>query len=136
MVLCHTAGVSSLIATQPGSYLAGFRAGVQVFFVISGFVIYRPFAQAHRSLSRGPKLVGYFRRQFLRIFPAYWLVLTVGVYVMGVIYLRGAQATITNYLLVQTYFPTPQSFLYGLGPAWTGLLKVWFPIPVCRCQAA
>jgi peptidoglycan/LPS O-acetylase OafA/YrhL len=125
VVLCHTAGVSSLISTTPGAYLAGLRAGVQIFFVISGFVLYRPFAQAHRLRQRGPGLGGYFRRRFLRIFPAYWLVLTVGVYALGVIYLFGTTSTVSNYLLVQTYVRQPL-FFAGLGPAWTLVAEVSF----------
>ena len=124
VVLCHTVGVSGLVATTPGAYLAGLRAGVQVFFVISGFVLYRPFALAHFSQSRGPSMAGYFRRRFLRIFPAYWVVLTVGVYVLGVIYLFGEKAIVTNYLLVQSY--TTQTAYSGLGPAWTLVIEVSF----------
>ena len=125
VVLCHTVGVSSLITSTGGAYLAGLRAGVQIFFVISGFVLYRPFARAHRAHERGPKLGGYFRRRFLRIFPAYWLVLTIGVYVLGVIVLEGPKATVTNYLLVQTYVPQP-SFFTGLSPAWTLVAEMSF----------
>ncbi len=125
VVLCHTAGVSNLITTTSGAYLAALRAGVQIFFVISGFVLYRPFAQAHRTKGRGPSLGGYFRRRFLRIFPAYWVVLTVGVYLLHVIVMTSDKATITNYLLVQSYVPQP-SFYTGLLPAWTLVVEVTF----------
>ena len=130
VVLCHTVGVSSLINTTAGAYLAGLRAGVQIFFVISGFVLYRPFAQAHRTGNRGPRLGAYFRRRFLRIFPAYWIVLTVG-FLLGVIELYGATSTIENYFLVQGYFDQPtvvgHSLLFiGLAPAWTLVAEVSF----------
>jgi peptidoglycan/LPS O-acetylase OafA/YrhL len=123
VVLCHTASQSNLIAGTSGAYLAGLRSGVQIFFVISGFVLYRPFAKAHGSGQQGPQLRGYFRRRFLRIFPAYWLVLTVGVFALGVIHLSGG-AALTNYLLVQNYFHEP--FLTGLGPAWTLVIEMSF----------
>ena len=123
VVLCHTVGVSNLITSTSGAYLAGLRAGVQIFFVISGFVLYRPFAKAHRSGQRGPRLGSYFRRRFLRIFPAYWLVLTVGVCVLGVIHLYQG-SVFANYFLVQDYFHEP--FLTGLGPAWTLVIEVSF----------
>jgi peptidoglycan/LPS O-acetylase OafA/YrhL len=123
VVLCHTAGVSDLVNATSGAYLAGLRAGVQIFFVISGFVLYRPFAKAHGSGQKGPQLGSYFRRRFLRIFPAYWLVLTVGVFALGVVHLWDG-AALTNYLLVQDYFHEP--FFTGLGPAWTLVIEVSF----------
>jgi len=130
VVLCHTVGVSSLIDSTTGAYLAALRAGVQIFFVISGFVLYRPFAQAHRTGGRGPSLGGYFRRRFLRIFPAYWVVLTVG-FLLGVITLYGVPSTIQNYLLVQGYFTQPlyadhKLVFLGLAPAWTLVAEVSF----------
>ena len=124
VVLCHTVGVSSLISTTSGAYFSALRTGVEVFFVISGFVLYRPFAKAHLLGQRGPSLGGYFRRRFLRIFPAYWLVLTVG-FAVGVIYLSGAASTASNYLLVQSYVRQP-SFIVGLGPSWTLVAEVTF----------
>jgi peptidoglycan/LPS O-acetylase OafA/YrhL len=122
VVLCHTVGVSNIINSTPGAYLAGLRAGVQIFFVISGFVLYRPFAKAHRSGQRGPSLGTYFRRRLFRIFPAYWLVLTVGFLALGVIHFYDG-AALTNYLLLQGYFHEPLS---GLGPAWTLVIEVTF----------
>ncbi len=51
--------------------------GVSVFFVLSGFLIYRPFASAH-LMGRAPTgSVKFWWRRALRIFPAYWLALTV-----------------------------------------------------------
>lgn len=51
--------------------------GVQLFFVISGFLLYRPFAAARVQGRPAPALGSYFRRRALRIVPAYWVILTV-----------------------------------------------------------
>jgi peptidoglycan/LPS O-acetylase OafA/YrhL len=51
--------------------------GVAVFFVISGFVLYRPWVASRHGQSRRPAIRTYLRRRCLRIFPAYWLALTV-----------------------------------------------------------
>lgn len=123
VVLCHTVVVSSLITTVWGSYLVQLRAGVEVFFVISGFVLYGPFVRAHLAGKRGPGLVGYFRHRIFRIFPAYWVVLTVGIYGMHVILVSSPANTIANYTLVQSYVPSPVT---GLGPAWTLVIEVTF----------
>ncbi len=44
------------------------RLGLVLFFVLSGFLLYRPWAQG-----RAPKLGGYALRRAARIVPAYWL---------------------------------------------------------------
>ena len=124
VVLCHTVVVSSLLHSVWGSYLVQLRAGVEVFFVVSGFVLYGSFARAHLEGKPGPTLVGYFRRRLFRIFPAYWVVLTVGILWLHVVLVSGPANTIANYSLVQTYFP--QAGLTGLGPAWTLVIEMTF----------
>jgi peptidoglycan/LPS O-acetylase OafA/YrhL len=58
-------------------YLSRLNVGVAVFFVISGFLLYRPLLAAR--LGDGPPVAlrDYFRRRVLRIVPAYWVALTV-----------------------------------------------------------
>jgi peptidoglycan/LPS O-acetylase OafA/YrhL len=51
--------------------------GVPVFFVISGFLLYRPFAVAHLSGARPPQTIPYAWRRALRIVPAFWVALGV-----------------------------------------------------------
>jgi peptidoglycan/LPS O-acetylase OafA/YrhL len=125
VVLCHTVQLSSLLNTGWGSYLSELRAGVQIFFVISGFVLYRPFARAHLSNRRGPGLAGYFKRRLFRIFPAYWVVLTIGALWLHVILFGDFSNKLENYVLVQSYFPT---FFAGLAPAWTLVIEMAFYI--------
>ena len=47
-------------------------AGVDVFFVLSGFLLSLPFAAATLGAGSLPALPHYFRRRFLRVFPAYY----------------------------------------------------------------
>jgi peptidoglycan/LPS O-acetylase OafA/YrhL len=52
------------------------RLGVQLFFVLSGFLIFRPFVAAALDGARhGPNLVRYAIRRGARILPGYWLAL-------------------------------------------------------------
>ena len=46
--------------------------GVDLFFVLSGFLLTLPFAAARLSGSAPPALGRYFRRRFMRVFPAYY----------------------------------------------------------------
>ena len=43
------------------------QAGVEVFFVLSGFLIYSPFVRAHLAGERAPRPLDYLRRRVLRI---------------------------------------------------------------------
>jgi peptidoglycan/LPS O-acetylase OafA/YrhL len=47
-----------------------------VFFAISGFLLYRPFAAGTAGVGRSPGVPRYLRRRVLRIVPAYWVALT------------------------------------------------------------
>jgi peptidoglycan/LPS O-acetylase OafA/YrhL len=97
------------------------NAGVAVFFVISGFVLYRPFL-VHRHLG-GPAIrpVGYARRRALRIVPAYWVALTLLAIYPGLTFTGGAWR---YYLFGQVY--SPGTLFGGLTPAWTLCCEVAF----------
>lgn len=78
VILCHSAGYSSAFETASWGWVPfylGFAA-VAVFFALSGFLLYRPFASAHAGLRRAPSVRSYGRRRVLRIVPAYWVALT------------------------------------------------------------
>ena len=67
-----------------GRLLAHLNIGVTIFFLISGFLLYRPFI-AHRGGGPAPpEVVQYAKRRLLRIYPAYWLVLTVLLIIPGI----------------------------------------------------
>ena len=54
----------------------GLWIGVPIFFVISGFLLYRPFAAASRAGGREVDVRRYAIGRALRIVPAYWAALT------------------------------------------------------------
>jgi peptidoglycan/LPS O-acetylase OafA/YrhL len=53
------------------------RAGIALFFILSGFLLYLPFAYARMTGSPRPAAKRYYLRRGLRIIPAYWLALLV-----------------------------------------------------------
>jgi peptidoglycan/LPS O-acetylase OafA/YrhL len=97
------------------------NAGVAVFFVISGFVLYRPYlVNRHRG---GPpvRTLGYARRRALRIVPAYWVALSLLAIYPGLTFTGGAWR---YYYFGQVY--APQTLFDGLTPAWTLCSEVAF----------
>ena len=75
-------GYASRTENGIGAFLARGDVGVSVFFVLSGFLLYRPFVVARLAQRSSGDLGTYALRRILRIFPAYWVALLVVGYVM------------------------------------------------------
>ncbi|HEY4378515.1 MAG TPA: acyltransferase, partial [Acidimicrobiales bacterium] len=58
-----------------GKFLARGDVGVTVFFVISGYLLYRPFARALLRGTERPGTKRYLRHRLVRIVPLYWVVI-------------------------------------------------------------
>lgn len=126
VVLIHTSFVSGFTVHSPlGIYTARLEIGVSVFFLISGFLLYRPFAAAHLAGAPSPNLGRFWARRLLRIVPAYWLVLTVTYYVMHVdTPARGWRGVLILYGFGQIYFPG--LVLKGVTQAWSLCTEMTF----------
>ncbi|HEX5366998.1 MAG TPA: acyltransferase family protein [Acidimicrobiales bacterium] len=110
-----------------GDYLARLDVGIAVFFVLSGFLLYRPFVARRLDGRPRPGTRDYLRNRFLRIFPAYWLaftVLTVVLDVRGRDEVQGLWDFVTFYGLLQSY--SAHTALGGLQQAWTLTNEVAF----------
>jgi peptidoglycan/LPS O-acetylase OafA/YrhL len=103
--------------------VAQLQSGVQVFFVISGFVISRPFVVAVLDGRPLPSIRRYALRRFIRIFPAYWLAL-VCAWLFFNAPLSGWRDWLTHVLLLQTY--SSYQLDRGISIAWTLSVEVSF----------
>ncbi len=85
VLVTHVAFLSGFNGrSRLGAFTARMDVGVAIFFMISGFLLYRPFVAARLAGLAGPRRVAYFWRRGLRILPAYWVALTVTVFVLHV----------------------------------------------------
>jgi peptidoglycan/LPS O-acetylase OafA/YrhL len=110
--------------------------GVTLFFVLSGFLLWRPFASAIALGRTLPSLRRYARNRFLRIFPAYWAILAVSALVLHSVRLVPLSADplvgalhdpgllLKDALLVQELSPTTLSS--GIEPAWSLSVELTF----------
>ena len=128
----HLPWVYRLAADNPVKpYLVQLNVGVAVFFLISGFLLYRPFARARYAGDRSPATLPYAERRGLRIFPAYWVALAGVVVLVGK---SGEAATATPVFSVHgalAYFPLTQAYdsdtlLGGISAAWTLSVELSF----------
>jgi peptidoglycan/LPS O-acetylase OafA/YrhL len=119
VLLLHTAFASGFTMRSTfGTYTSRFEIGVSVFFLISGFLLYRPFAVSHLAGRASPNTRRFWERRLLRIVPAYWLALTVLSYVVHLVNLGdGWQEVAIHYFFLQIYFP--KAVFFGIPQAWS-----------------
>jgi peptidoglycan/LPS O-acetylase OafA/YrhL len=124
VLLTHTSFLSgSNEGTWFGPFAARLDVGVTIFFLISGFLIYRPFVNVRLNGAPATPLVVFFRRRFLRIFPAYWAALTLLAIAPGLPDVHSERWWV-YYGLFQAYDPT--WFDKGIGTAWSLSTEVAF----------
>ena len=105
-----------------GRYFAQLNVGVAIFFVISGFLLYRPFAQARFSGVHSPAIGPYAIRRAFRILPAFWVALT-----GAAIWLDDPDVfdrPLIYYGLLQNY--DVDTLSRALGHAWTLSVEITF----------
>lgn len=106
-----------LVVAGTGPYVNPLAAlGLDVFFLISGFLLYRPFAAARLTGRRPPTLRGFYRRRVLRIVPGYWFALVVLGAALGLAGVFSSEWWV--------YFGFLQAYSYewvdqGISPAWS-----------------
>ena len=122
----HLAFTFGWFSGEPLSpWFAQLNVGVPIFFVISGFLLYRPFVRARVLGTPRPALAPYALRRFLRIVPAYWVALAL------IAVWLGETSEVFSPGGVLTYFGFAQSyrvdtFADGIGQAWTLNVEILF----------
>ena len=106
-----------------GPLVANGTIGVTIFFVISGFLLYRPFLAADLDGLRPIRVADYGRRRVLRIVPAYWLALTVIAIYPGLVGVFSGEWW-RYYGLLQVYWAA--SVPRGLLAAWSLCIEASF----------
>jgi peptidoglycan/LPS O-acetylase OafA/YrhL len=124
VVLHVTSATGATGSTSYGRYFARLDVGVTIFFVISAFLLYRPFVDAHLHARTSIALRVFWWRRGLRIFPAYWVALTAAILLFGATHLSGFWDYARHFLLVQIY--QPKFGLAGIVPAWTLAVEISF----------
>ncbi len=95
--------------------------GVAIFFALSGFLLYRPWASAALGGDENPPIGTYVRRRVLRIIPAYWIVVVIAMITLNQAHARSPWPWLQYLFLVQTYDAHP--WWTGTGAA--GLGQMW-----------
>jgi peptidoglycan/LPS O-acetylase OafA/YrhL len=126
VIVYHSVFFATWFNTPGGSFLWNLNAGVWIFFVTSGFLLYLPFAAEH--LRDGPRVSrkGFAIRRIARIYPAYWAVIAFFTFVVPRATISGAGGFAQSLSLTFTYVRARNPFLVGLPPAWSLVVEVTF----------
>jgi peptidoglycan/LPS O-acetylase OafA/YrhL len=106
-----------------GALLMHLDFGLYIFFVLSGYLVGRPWIRAVLDNRPLPRPGSYARHRFLRIVPAFWGIATLVLlrhlllpsFFPASLYLVHAERIPATYLFLQTYFPTALSGSIGGG---------------------
>lgn len=121
----HVAGTTGAVTGTAAGYLyARLDVGVTIFFVISGFLLYRPFAAAHLQSRPAPAAGPFYRRRFFRIFPAYWAALLAVWLVFDTITVGDGESFVRYFTLTHIY--SKDHVLGGIVPAWSLATEISF----------
>jgi peptidoglycan/LPS O-acetylase OafA/YrhL len=77
-------GGNFVISAENPNPLNSARTGVQLFFVLSGFLLFLPYARWLFGVRGRPSTLLFYRRRVLRVGPAYWVSLVVLIALAGV----------------------------------------------------
>ena len=123
VLLTHVGGQTGFAFTgTPASWVVSRGdVGVPVFFVLSGLLLYRPWARSVLTVGKPPATGPYFVRRALRILPAYWAVVIVALCTLNSPHIGSVSTWLQYLLLVQNYNLHP--WWYGTGA--DGLAQMW-----------
>ncbi|USI72588.1 acyltransferase family protein [Sphingomonas morindae] len=105
-----------------GGHGSGLFVCVDFFFVLSGFLI--PWVHWN-DFRRPARVARYFQRRFSRIYPVYWVVLTLFI---GLHFLRPStshEVPLTLKTVLTSYFVIPNDGPTLMGVAWTLYYEIW-----------
>lgn len=107
-------------------WLTQLNVGVAIFFLVSGFLLYRPFAQARFEGAASPGVAPYAVRRAVRIAPAYWVALIgIGLW-LGIDAIFTAHGLVFYFGFLSVYDEATALGADGIGQIWTLCIEVSF----------
>jgi peptidoglycan/LPS O-acetylase OafA/YrhL len=124
VVLTHVATTTDTTTGAVGHMLGRFDFGVPLFFLMSGFLLYRPWARAALEGRPRPDLRRYAIRRAARILPLYWLVVIVTLALLPEIQPVSSDQWAMHIFGLQIYQPAGPS--EGLYQTWSLCTEISF----------
>ncbi len=127
IVITHVGFDSGAAVNGPwAGWLSRLDFGVALFFLLSGFLLFRPFVQAACGLREPLPPITYLGRRVVRIYPAFLLVLAADWLLTPQARAGSGQLWLQTVFLVQNYPASYSSQLAGLTQTWSLVVEVSF----------
>jgi len=126
LIVVHHAGFSSGLTFRNdflGQFFSRMDIGVSIFFVLSGFLLYRPYVEKQFDEKNADDTKSFWLKRLVRIYPAYWLALIVILW-SGAVEVFGANGMTLSFSLTQIYHPTHA--LSGISQSWSLATELGF----------
>lgn len=111
-----------------GAYIFGFGwIGVNLFFILSGFVLAKPFIQGYKSFDTWGDVLSFYKRRFFRLYPLFLFVAAVSLTLLKGLTVQNLK----SFILVVTTFSmfTDSDFESPLNPVfWSLVVEIWFSL--------
>jgi peptidoglycan/LPS O-acetylase OafA/YrhL len=128
VVATHVSTTSGIVAGSTlRPYFTNMTWTIAVFFLLSAFLLYRPFVRARMEGRKRPRVLAYGWGRVLRVVPAYWVALAICAFWLG------RQAQVYSLEGIPAYFGFGQIYfdehaLGGLAVAWSLCVEATFYI--------
>jgi peptidoglycan/LPS O-acetylase OafA/YrhL len=124
VVIHHVGFDSGATFRQPFTQLlARADVGVSIFFVLSGFLLYRPFIARLLDSRAAPGTKEFWLKRFFRLYPAYWVAMVL-MLVVGGIRVRGPIGLFMSATLTHGYHT--RRAIAGITQSWTLVTEIAF----------
>lgn len=126
LIVLHHAGFASGLTFRSefvGLLLTRMDIGVSIFFVLSGFLLYRPFVEAQFDDRQFPSPTFFWAKRAARIYPAYWAAFLPQL-VLGAISVVGVFGFAISFGLLHVYLPSRA--VSGMTQSWTLATELGF----------
>ena len=131
LVVMHHVGFASGVTFHSdfGAFLTRMDVGVSIFFVLSGYLLFKPMVDAMLSGRDPLPTRKFWRRRFWRIYPSYVFALIV-MLIIGAVRVGGPVGFVVAVPLVQIYHP--DHAIAGLTQAWSLATEIsfYFALPL------
>ena len=126
LIVVHHAGFSSGLTFRNdflGQFFSRMDIGVSIFFVLSGFLLYRPYVEKQFDEKTVGGTKSFWLKRLVRIYPAYWLALIVILW-SGAVEIFGTNGMTLAFSLTQIYHPSRA--LSGISQSWSLATELGF----------
>ena len=134
VVIFHAFQFTSKPPRLVGAIAGHLDIGVAIFFVLSGFLLFRPVLAGSLGIAKATPTKTFLKRRALRLIPAYLVALAVLSIFPGLVF--KTPFGIGEIMLLQAYIPVPNVARSGIGPGWSISVEASFYLLLALYAAA